>query len=134
MLILFKQVRLKSFSNTVRREVKNRVWVYIFRIAMVLKILALRGFQFILAFSTSLQAMNFYRNLTLTKVALLSLNFLSLSNLAFYYMSQTSKEIISFQKLCCFFEVLFLLRILLWTLDMVVLGESSLGLSFYKNF
>ena len=80
---------------------------------MVLKILALGGFQFILAFSTSLQAMNFYRNLTLTKVVLLSLNFHSLSNLAFYYMSQTSKEIISFQKLSCFFEVLFLLRILL---------------------
>ena len=33
---------------------------------MVLKILALGGFQFIL--STSIHAMNFYRNLTLTKV------------------------------------------------------------------
>ena len=36
-------------------------------------------------------------------------------------MSQTSQEIIYLQKLYCFFKVLFLLRILLRTLDMVLL-------------
>ena len=60
-------------------------------------------------------------------------NFLSFRNLASYYMSWTSKEIIFLQKLYCCFEVFFLLRILLRTLDMVVIEESSLGLGFSKK-
>ena len=93
---------------------------------MVLKILALGVFQFIYwdwggEVSTSLHAMNSYRNLSLTKVVLLPWNFLSLRNLASDYMSWTSQEIISLQKLYCFFKVLFLLRILLRTLGMVFL-------------
>ena len=101
---------------------------------MGLKILGLGKFQFIWGFSTSLHAMNFYRNLSLTKVIFLPCNFHSLRNLASYYMSWTSKEIISLQKLYCCFEVFLLLEILLKTLDMVVLEESSLGLSFSKKF
>ena len=77
--------------------------------------------------------MNFYKILSLIKVALLPWNFLSFRNLAFYYMSWTSKEIIFLQKLHCCFEVFFLLRILLRTLDMVVIEESSLGLGFSKK-
>ena len=49
-------------------------------------------------------------------------------------MSQTSNEIISLKKAYCFFEVLFLLRILLRTSAMVVLEESFLGIRFFKNF
>ena len=104
---------------------------------MVLKILALRALQFIWGVSSSLHAMKFYRNLSVTKVVFLPSNFLI--NLASYYMSQTSKEIIFLQKLYCFFfwgfvlfEVLYL-RILLRTLT-VVLEESSVGLSFHKYF
>ena len=100
---------------------------------MVLKVLALSRFQFIWGIGTSLHVLNFYRNVSLTKVLLLPLNFLSLRNLASYYMSRTSKEIVSLQKLCFFFEVLFLSRILLRTLDMVVLEESFLGLSFSNS-
>ena len=48
-------------------------------------------------------------------------------------MSGTSKEIIPLQKVCYFVEVFFLLGILLRTLDIVVLGESYLGLSFSKK-
>ena len=55
-------------------------------------------------------------------------------NLACYYMPKTLKKIIFLQKLYYFFEVLFLLRILLRALNMVALEEPSLGLSFYKNF
>ena len=78
-------------------------------------------------------AMNFYKNLSLIKVVLLPWNFLSLRNLASHYMSWSSKEIISLQKLYCCFEVVFLLKILLRTLDMVVTEESSLRLSFSKK-
>ena len=49
-------------------------------------------------------------------------------------MPKTFKKIIFLQKLYYFFEVLFLLRILLRALNMVALEEPSLGLSFYKNF
>ena len=101
---------------------------------MGLKILGLEGFQFIWGVSTLLHALNYYRNRSMTKVVLLPWNLLSLRNLASHYMSWTSKEMISLQKLYCCFKVLFLLRILLRTLDMVVLEESSLGLSFSKNF
>ena len=52
-------------------------------------------------------------------------------NLACYYMPKTSKKIIFLQALYYIFEVLFLLRILLRTLNMVALEEPSLGLSFY---
>ena len=90
---------------------------------MVLKILALGGFQRV---STSLHAMNFYRNLSLTRVLLLPWNFLFLRNLASYYMSPTAKEFMSLQTLYCIFEILFLLQILLRTLDMVFLYDSSL--------
>ena len=55
-------------------------------------------------------AMNFYRNLSLTKVVLLPRNVLFLRNLASYYMSRTYKEVISLQKLYCLFKVLFLLE------------------------
>ena len=48
-------------------------------------------------------------------------------------MSSTSRETISFQKLYCCFEVFFLLRIFLRTLDMAVIEESSFGLSFSKK-
>ena len=55
-------------------------------------------------------------------------------------MSRTSKDILSLQKLYYFFDVLFLLRILLRTLDMVVLEDSladlklTLGLMEYFVF
>ena len=74
------------------------------------------------------------QNLSLTKIVLLAWNFLFLMNLACYYMPKTFKKIIFLQKLYYFFEVLFLLRILLRALNMVALEEPSLGLSFYKNF
>ena len=61
---------------------------------MVLKILTLGKFHFIWGVNTSLHAMNFYRNFSLTKVVLLPCYFLYLRNLACYCMSQTSKEII----------------------------------------
>ena len=125
MLVLCKWVRLKDFRTRVRGQEKVsgiREWVQIFRIMMVLKILALGGFLFNWGVSTSLHVIKFYRNLSQTKVVLLPWNFLTLRNLASYDMSRTSKEIISLQKLYCFFKVFLLLRILLRTLDMIVLG------------
>ena len=77
----------------------------------------------------SLHSMNFYR-----KVVLLSWNFLSLQNLTPHYKPWTSKEIFAWRKLYYCFEVFFLLEILLRNLDMVVLEESSLVLSFSKKF
>ena len=77
--------------------------------------------------------MNFHRNISLTKIVLLPLNFPYLRNLASHHMSGTSKEIISLQKVYHCVEVFFLLGILLRTLDIVVLEESSLGLSFSKK-
>ena len=49
-------------------------------------------------------------------------------------MPWTSKEMLVLQIMYCFFEVFFLLGILLRTLDMLVLEESFLGLSFSKKF
>ena len=59
--------------------------------------------------------------------------FLSLRNLASHYILWTSKEIVSLEKFFRCFEVFFLLGILLRTLHMVVLEESSLELGFSKK-
>ena len=97
------------------------------------KNLGLEGFHFIWRIITSLSAMNFYTNFSLTKFVLLPWNFLSLRNLVLHNMSWTSKEIISLQKFYYCFKVFFLLGILIRILDMVVLKESFLGLSFSKK-
>ena len=107
-LVLFKWVRLKGFRTRLRGKKKGsgiRELVQIFRIMMVLKISALGGFQFNWGVSTSLHVMKFYKNLSQKMVVLLPWNFLTPRNLASYDMSRTSKEIISLQKLYCFFKV-----------------------------
>ena len=78
--------------------------------------------------------MNFYRNFSMAKVVLLPWSFLSLRNLTSHYIPWTSKETLALQKLYCCFEVFILLEVLLRTLDMVGLEDSSLGLRFSKMF
>ena len=86
---------------------------------IVLKILALEGFQFI--WGSVPCYMPWSSTEILVKGCIVAMKLFIPGNLASYDMSRTSKKIISLQKLYCFFKVLFMLRILLETLDMVVL-------------
>ena len=94
--------------------------------------LLLGGFQFTLGFITSLHAMKFYKNLNQTKV--LPSNFLTLKNLTSYDMSRTSKEIISLQRLCCFFKGFFSVKNFAQNFRYGSFKESSLMLSFSNFF
>ena len=96
-------------------------------------ILGLAAFQFIWGSQYFTTCHEFLQKSCSDKVLLLPWNFLSLRNLASHYMSWTSKEMIFLQELFCCVEVFFLLRILLRTLDMIVLENSSLGLRFSKK-
>ena len=96
-------------------------------------ILGLAAFQFIWGSQYFTTCHEFLQKSCSDKVLLLPWNFLYLRNLASHYMSWTSKEMIFLQELFCCVEVFFLLRILLRTLDMIVLENSSLGLRFSKK-
>ena len=65
-----------------------------FRTGIRLKVSGLNSSSLFWGVNASLHAMNFYRNLCLTKFVLLPWNFLSLRNLASHYMLRTSKEIL----------------------------------------
>ena len=96
-------------------------------------ILGLAAFQFIWGGQYFTTCHEFLQKSYSDKALLLPWNFLSFRNLASHYISWTSKEMISLQELFCCVEVFFLLRILLRTLDMIVLENSSLGLRFSKK-
>ena len=74
-----------------------------------------------------------YRVVSSAKLQI-SVSSVSVTNLASHYIKCTCKEILALKKLYCCFEVFFLLEILLRTLAMLVLGETSLVLRFSKYF